>query len=628
MERRLAAIMAGDVVGYSRLMADDEAGTYDRLRAGVDEVVVPSVEAHGGRVFKTTGDGFLAVFGSAGEALDAAVAIQDGFAGRPLQLRIGLNLGDVIQEGGDVFGDGVNVAARLEAMAEPGGVYASVAVVRSIGKRPDLHFARLGHRRGKNLPDPIEVHALRRGPAGRAWLGRGRAMAAAAAVALVVAGAAAWRWGEPLVDAVAQHLPMLERAIAANADNRPSVAVLPFDNLSGDPGQGYFSDGLSEDIITELARNRELMVIARNSTFAFKDRPTDIREVGAKLGARYVVEGSTRRAGDQLRVVAQLIDASTGVHLWSQSYDRRVEDVFAVQTDVTRQIVASLVSYVRDSESAAAAGRPTDSLQAYELVLQGRARYQRDKTDPAAVGEARLLFARAVALDPGYAAAHAQLGLMDIVEHMNGVAREEGGGDLAAGLAQAREAIRLESDLALAYQVLSYGLAESGDYQGGLQAAERAVELNPSDPDSLMALAKAQVRFGSYDEAVANAALARRLHPMAPGYYPYVHGQALYAAGREEEAQEVMAECLLDAPREANCLRIEAVALVRLDRVADAREVMGRLTELDPGFSVAVERRLRRFGDSPLMERYLADLAAAGAPRGLDQVAIPRAGAA
>ena len=165
--------------------------------------------------------------------------------------------------------------------------------------------------------------------------------------------------------------------------------MLPFDNLSGDPDQGYFSDGLSEDIITELARNRELMVIARNSTFAFKDRPTDIREVGAKLGARYVVEGSTRRAGDQLRVVAQLIDADTGAHLWSQSYDRRVEDVFAVQTDVTRQIVASLVSYVRDSESAAAAGRPTDSLQAYELVLQGRARYQRDKADPAAAGARR-----------------------------------------------------------------------------------------------------------------------------------------------------------------------------------------------------------------------------------------------
>ena len=215
MARRLAAIMAGDVVGYSRLMADDEAGTYDSLRAGVDEVVVPSVEGHGGRVFKTTGDGFLAVFGSAGEALDAAVAIQDGFAGRPLQLRIGLNLGDVIQEQGDVFGDGVNVASRLEAMAEPGGVCASGAVVRAIGKRADLHFAPLGHRRGKNMPDPIEVHALRRGPAVRAWLPRGRAVAAAAAVALMAGGAAAWQWGEPLADTLARHLPGVLGVVAA-----------------------------------------------------------------------------------------------------------------------------------------------------------------------------------------------------------------------------------------------------------------------------------------------------------------------------------------------------------------------------------------------------------------------------
>ncbi len=620
MARTLAAIMAGDVVGYSRLMADDEVGTYDRLRAGVAEVVLPSVDERGGRVFKTTGDGFLAVFGSASEALDAAVAIQDGFAGRPLQLRIGLNLGDVIQEDGDVFGDGVNTAARIEAMAEPGGIYASAAVVRAVGKRPDLHFTRLGHRRGKNLPDPIEVHALRRGPAPRAWPMR-RAMAAAALVLAVASVGALWWHAEPLLAAVREHVPGLGGSFAGDGYDRPTVAVLPFDNLSGDPAQGYFSDGLSEDIITELARNRELMVIARNSTFAFKDRPTDIREVGSRLGARYVVEGSARRAGDQLRVVAQLIDAESGVHLWSQSYDRTIADVFAVQTDVTRQIVASLVSYVRDSEAAAAAGRPTDSLQAYELVLQGRARYQRDKADPVAIGEARGLFTRAVALDPGYAAAHANLGLMDIVEHMNGLARETGGGDLAAGLAQARQAIQLESDLPLAYQVLSYGLAESGDYRGGLQAAERAVELNPSDPDSLMALAKAQVRFGSYDEAVANAALARRLHPMAPEYYPYVHGQALYAAGRAEDAHEVMAECLLEAPREPNCLRIETVSLVRLDRTAEAREAMTRLVEQDPSFSIALERRLRRFGDSPVMARYLADLATAGAPPGIGQAA-------
>ena len=302
-------------------------------------------------MFKTTGDGFLAVFGSAGEALDAAVAIQDGFAGRPLQLRIGLNLGDVIQEDGDVFGDGVNVAARLEAMAEPGGVYASAAVVRGDRQaaRPAL---RAGSATGAARTCPTRSRSTRcaRGAGRRGrWLGAGgrwpRRRPWRCSPSVPLAGAMASTCSAPLARAPAG---LGAAPSPPDADNRPAVAVLPFDNLSGDPAQGYFSDGLTEDIITELARNRELMVIARNSTFAFKDRPTDIREVGAKLGARYVVEGSTRRAGDQLRVVAQLIDAETGAHLWSRSYDRRVEDVFAVQTDVTRQIVASLVSYVRE----------------------------------------------------------------------------------------------------------------------------------------------------------------------------------------------------------------------------------------------------------------------------------------
>jgi adenylate cyclase len=615
MERRLAAIMAGDVVGYSRLMAEDETGTFDRLRAGVGEVVVPSVERHGGRVFKTTGDGFLAIFASAGEALDAAIEIQDGFAARELPLRIGLNLGDVIEADGDVFGDGVNIAARLEAMAEPGGIFVSAAVARGISKRPDLRFARLGQRRGKNLPDPIEVYAVRRGDARRSL--RLPALAAAAAVAAILAGGAVlWRHGDALIGGIADRLPGTRQAIA---DTRPAVAVLPFDNMSGDPAQGYFSDGLTEDIITELARHHEILVIARNSTFAFKGRPTDVREVGAELGAGYVVEGSTRRAGDQLRVVAQLIDADTGAHLWSRSYDRRVEDVFAVQTDLTAQIVASLVSYVRESESQAVAERPTDSLRAYELVLQGRERYQQGKLEARPLLEARGLFARAVELDPDYAAAHAYLGLTYIVDHVNGLTGEASRRELEEGLAQVRAAIRLEPDLALAYQVLSYGLAESGDYEGGMRAAQQAVELNPSDPDSLMSLAKAQVRFGAYAEAVENAERARRLHPMAPAYYPYVHGQALYAADRLDEAEEVLAGCLLHAPEERNCLRMDAAVQARLGRAEAAQQAMTRLLGLDPTFSLAAERRTARFGASPLMERYLADLAAAGAPAGPGQ---------
>ena len=622
MERRLAVIMAGDVVGYSRLMAADETGTYDRLRAALDEAVLPVVAGHGGRVFKTTGDGFLAIFASATDALGAAVAIQAGFAGRPLQLRLGLNLGDVIQEDGDVFGDGVNVAARLEGMAVPGGICASAAVVRGAGRRPDLRFRRLGLRRGKNLPEPIEVYAVETAASSRRLPVR-RIGALAAGVAALVVALAAWRYGEPINGLMAGWLPTTASAVAEDLGNRPAVAVLPFDNLGGDPAQDWFSDGLTEDIITELARNPELMVIARNSTFAFKDRPTDVREIGARLGARYVVEGSSRRAGDQLRVVAQLIDAGSGAHLWSRSYDRRVEDVFAVQTDVTREIVASLVSYVQQSESAAAAQRPTGSLQAYELVLQGRQRLQEKNADGAAVQEAQALFGRAVALDPDYAAARANLGLALIVEHLAQAARETHGTELDEGLVQAREAVRLAPDLPLAYQVLSYGLSASGDHAGGMRAAERAVELNPSDPDSLMALAKAQVRFGAYEDAVRNAALARRLHPMAPDYYPYVHAQALYAAGRVDDAQSVLEDCLLKAPDEPNCLRMEAATLARLERHDEARDTMRRLAGQDAEFSLAVERRLRRFGDSAVMERYLADLALAGAPPGTGQAALP-----
>lgn len=613
MARRLAAIMAGDVAGYTRLMAEDQDGTYDSVRRALDEVVRPAVARHGGHLFKTTGDGFLASFGSAAEAIEAAVAIQEGFAARPLRLRIGVNLGDVIEEAGDVFGDGVNVAARLQAMAEPGGICVSAAVVRSASSRPRVRFERLGRRRGKNMPEAVEVFVVRPGGgAGRPWLRRPRAVAAGAAVALAALAGLAVYDGRA-VELARRWAGGAEQA-AAEINARPAVAVLPFDNMSGDPSQDYFSDGLTEDIITDLARNRELLVIARNSTFAFKDRATDVRTIGAQLGAGYVVEGSTRRAGDQLRVVAQLIDASTGTHLWSRTYDRRVEDVFAVQDEITAQIVASLISYVRVTESAAVASRGPTMLRAYDLVLQARERFKHGSADPKALLEARSLLERAVELDPGYAVARATLGLTYIADRAQRITGTATGRDLEEGLRQVREAIRLEPDLALGYQVLSYGLAAGEDYEGSMRAAERAVELSPSDPDSLMSLAKAQVRFGAYAEAVASAERARRLHPFAPSHYPYIHGQALYAAGRHQEADEVLADCLLRVPDERNCLRIQVATLARLERAAEARALVARLITLDPGFSIASEQSSRRFGDSPLMERYLADLRLAGVP--------------
>lgn len=621
MERKLAAIMAADVVGYSRMMAEDEAGTYSQLRAALDEIVRPALERHGGRIFKNTGDGFLASFPSVNEALDAAIDIQNGFATCPLQLRVGLNLGDVIEENGDVFGDGVNIACRLEATAQPGSIYVSAAVVRSADKNRSERFERIGRQHLKNIPEAVEVFAIKPQPLAAkakrpAWRApRWVAVTAAGAIAAVAAVGALtldvnWK------TTIAKQLQGEQSA--SEADTRPAVAVLPFDNLSGDPAQAYFTDGLTEDIITELARNRELSVIARNSTFALRDRPTDIREVGDILGAGYVVEGSARRNGNRLRVVAQLIDANTGSHLWSRSYDRDVGDVFDVQADLTAQIVASLVSYVRQAESEAAADRPTENLQAYDLVLRARDRYKHGSTDGSELMAARALYQRAIALDPGYAAAHAYLAMTHIVDRLENLTGRATPRDLEIGLDEARQAIRLAGDLPLGYQVLSFGLAASGDYAGSIRSGERAVELNPGDPDSLMALAKAQVRFGAYTEAVGNAERARRLHPMAPQYYAYVHGQALYAADRIGEADEVLSECLMSAPQDPNCLRIRAAVQVRQGQLDGARQTMERLVAADREFSLASEAEYRRFGDSPLMERYLAELAQALAPKSAD----------
>ena len=337
-----------------------------------------------------------------------------------------------------------------------------------------------------------------------------------------------------------------------------------------------------------------------------------MRKLGEKLGVSYVVEGSARREGDRLRVSAQLIDVNTGAHLWSRSFDRQVADVFTVQSELTTEIVAQLAPFIGRSEVAAAVLRPTDNLQAYDLVLQARSRYRHGDTDAKGLQEARALYHRALEMDPAYGAARAGLALTYIAEVTQRLDGDTTG--LDTGLSEARQAVRLDPNLALGYQVISFGLAVQGDYSGGLQAAKRAVELNPNDPDSMMALAKAQVRYGEYDEAVANAERARRLHPMAPEYYAYVHGQALYAADRLEEAGTVISECLVRAPQDANCLLIQAALQGGSEDTEAAQVTMTNLMKAQPTFSLERERAYRRFGDRPLMDKFLSDLARAKAP--------------
>ena len=503
------------------------------------------------------------MFPSVNEAVDAALAIQQGFDKGPFKLRIGINLGDVIEDNGDVYGDGVNVAARLETMTEPGQIFVSGAVVMAADRNRADIFARVGRRRAKNIPELLNVYRVRRTDSPwSAWrrlphVLRGTAARwsyGVAALALILIGTQI----APLpLAAMVSRIPAALSLDQTREDPRPSVAVMPFATMSGGgQEQSYFADGLTEDVTTALARNSELQVIARDSTYAVRGQDSDVRKLGEKLGVSYVVEGSARREGDRLRVSAQLIDVKTGAHLWSRSFDRQVADVFTVQSELTTEIVAQLAPYIGRSEAAAAAQRPTDNLQAYDLVLQARDRYRHGANDAKGLQEARALYQRALEMDPAYAAARAGLALTYIAD----VAQRPDGqtGGLDTGLSEARQAVRLDPNLALGYQVISFGLAVQGDYSGGLQAAKRAVELNPNDPDSMMALAKAQVRFGEYDEAVVNAERARRLHPMAPEYYAYVHGQALYAADRREEAATVISECLVRAPRDANCLLIQA----------------------------------------------------------------------
>ncbi|TCL74892.1 tetratricopeptide repeat protein [Rhizobium sp. BK251] len=618
MERKLAAIMAGDIVGYSLLMAENEASTYADLRKVFDDLVEPTIVRHGGRTFKTTGDGFLVMFPSVNEAVDAGLAIQRGFDKGPFKLRIGINLGDVIEDNGDMYGDGVNVAARLEAMTEPGQIFVSGAVVMAADRNRANIFARVGRRRAKNIPELLDVYRVRRTDSPLSAWGRlprvlrgTRWSYGVAAVALILIGTQI----QPLpLAAMVSLIPAALSVDQTRADPRPSVAVMPFAAMSDGGDQPYFADGLTEDVTTALARNSELQVIARDSTYAVRGQDSDVRELGAKLGVSYLVEGSARREGDRLRVSAQLIDVRTGTHLWSRSFDRQVADVFAVQSELTTEIVAQLAPYIRKSEAAAAAQRPTDNPKAYDLVLQARDRYRHGADDAKSLQEARTLYQRALEMDPAYAAARAGLALTYIAEVAQRPDGQTGGHELDTGLSEARQAVRLDPNLALGYQVVSFGLAVQAEYAGALQAAKRAVELNPNDPDSMMALAKAQVRFGQYADAVDNAERARRLHPMAPEYYSYVHGQALYAADRRDEAAAVISECLLRAPRDANCLLIQTALQSGSGKIEAAQLTMANLIAAHPSFSLERERAYRRFGDRPLMDRFLDELARAKAP--------------
>jgi TolB-like protein len=422
VERRLTAILAGDVVGYSRLMGADEEGTLSRLNAHRREFLEPKIADHRGRIVKRTGDGILIEFASAVDAARCAVEIQHGMIERNapvpqdkrIELRIGIHVGDVIIEDGDIFGDGVNIAARLEGIAQPGGICISDDAYRQVRGKLDANFQDAGEQELKNIARPVRVYQLQ--PSGGA------------------------------TEAPALALP-----------DKPSIAVLPFQNLSGDPEQEYFADGMVEDIISGLSRIKWLFVIARNSTFTYKGRPVDVKQVGRELGVRYVLEGSVRKVADRVRITGQLIDAATGAHVWGERYDRRLEDIFALQDEITLNVVGAIEPSLRDAEIERVKRKRPDSLDAYDLVL--RALPHVYVAMPEEATKAVPPLEKALALEPSYAGAHGLLAWCHEILFVRAGFKEE---NRAAAIHHAQAAITHGRDDATALALGAFVIGDGG----------------------------------------------------------------------------------------------------------------------------------------------------------------------
>jgi adenylate cyclase len=578
LERKLAAILSADVEGYSRLMGDDEAGTV-RTITEYREVVAAGVTGHGGRVVDAPGDNVLAEFASVVDAVQAAIEIQRALharnaelpAARRMRFRIGINLGDVIVEGDRLYGDGVNIAARVQGLADGGGIVVSGAAYDQVTGKLPLRWEAMGEHAVKNIARPVRVYRARLDPAApRAPRARGRrtvrVVAAIVVAALLGAGGwAGWRWLRPSEPALA--LP-----------DKPSVAVLPFLNLSQDPSQEYFSDGVTEDLITDLAKVSGLFVIARNSVFTYKGKPVKVGDVGRDLGVRYVVEGSIQRAGDRLRITAQLVDARTGFHVWAERYDRQTRDIFAVKDEVIRQIVGALAVRLTEPEKQRLARTSTAVLEAYDLVLRGHE--ERGRTTPAGNAEARRLFTRAVELDPAYSVAYAGLSWTHLQAWQLAWTTDPQTLERARELAE--RAVSLNDTLAGGYHLLAQINLWRKDYDRAIADAERAIALGPNDADSFETLAEILTWAGRAEDGVRYIRHAMRLNPRYPFYYLWTLGHALFLTGQREEALGVFGRLVQQNANFMPGYAYRAVLLVELGRVQEARDEWSKAISLSP----------------------------------------------
>jgi TolB-like protein/class 3 adenylate cyclase len=623
-KRKLAAILHADVVGFSRLMGADEAGTH-RVLSELRRAVDPLISATGGRIVGTAGDSLLADFSSVVDAVTCAVEMQRASREindaippeRRLELRIGVNLGDVIVDGDDIFGDGVNIAARLEALAQPGTVCISQTVYDQVRNKLDLDYRPIGSHRVKNIAEPVRAYAVGLPAASpRPRRGRQHLIAAAAAIiALMIAGLVTWEVysgaGRELLGlgAGSKAIDVANLAEPSRLAGRPSVAVLPFKNLSGDAGQDYFSDGITEDVIGALGRFSNLLVAAKSASFQFKGRDITPAEIGRLLDARYLLDGSVRRSGDQIRVNVELIEAKTGRHLWSETYDAKPKDIFAVQDDIARRVVGAATVKLTRLEQERVLAKPTGNLAAYEYVLRGRERLvnaTREENDAA-----REMFQRAIDLDPNYAAAYAALGgtYFDAVVSGWTEFRDEAV-EKAETLAQ--KALALDPATTSAYRLLAIINMHKRRYDLALGQIDRAIEINPSDAESFAYRGNILSWAGRAAEALPwleGALRFDRAHAMASLHLC----MAYYFLGRYSEAIEAGDRAVARSPgRTIQTMThpVLAAAYAEMGRDQDVKGERAIVARLSPFFSA--ERFASQFGTQEARDQMLEGLKKAG----------------
>ena len=577
VNRRLAAILAADIAGYSRLMGADDEGVLRQLKGHRKELVDPKITEHRGRIVKTTGDGMLVEFVSVVDAVRCAVEIQRGMSERNvevptesrIQFRIGLNVGDIISDSNDIYGDGVNVAARLEALAEPGGIFVSRNVYDQVRDKLSFSFEDMGEQTIKNIARPVGIH--------RIYLDEN-------------AGAA-----------IAKPASSHTKATASDSD-RPTLAVLAFANMSGDPEQEYFADGISDDIITGLSKLRWFFVIARNSSFAYKGKAVDVKRVARELGVRYVLEGSVRKGGDRVRITAQLIDASTGNHLWADRYDGDLTDVFALQDEITKKVVAAIEPKLLEAESIRSQSRSPEDLGAWDMVIRANSLFWRLTK---AEGESAIaMLEQAVERYADYAPAHSMLAFMLLVSDYLGWSVGEREPRVKQAAALAARAAELDDSDPWAHLALGYVAYTMRRTDEAVEEFQRALDLNPNFAAAQGYLGVALALDGRSDQAIPHLEQAIRTSPHDPQNAVFNMGLAIanYLAGRYNEAIGFGRKALQQRHGWTGAHRIYIASLAQAGQIDEARAALARLKETYPDLSIAWIEKYIPYTPGPMVK--------------------------